>query len=400
MNNLLTKQFIPQEEITAGSASFTEPTQEKMKGYVLVVDETVLSFSERIVTGKNILIKAGKTPVQCFTLYQKLQGCDFEKVSLDEEVNLAHPGLEHFVTKEPEVFNYHINNEPETTDKKHLTPVEILKLAGIDPHHSYLVHVLDDGKEEELAYEPEKQIKMLCTSMKFITRHWLHEVNIEEYGKACKPVPPALTYKVRIDKSYIDEHLPVTTGKHLLTKANKLPAEKYDLFKIVSTNPQPQKIHNLDAPINLREECLVRFVTLPKEQQDGEMPRRTFSLPVEDADFLNEKGFHWETLFTGGKWLLINNYPIPDGYNVTAAQVALQIPPNYPAAEIDMVYFYPYLQKANGRGIPAITPQPIDGKMFQRWSRHRTAGQWRPGEDNVMTHLLLVNNWLEKDVNR
>ena len=44
MNNLLTKQFIPQEEITAGSASFTEPTQEKMKGYVLVVDETVLSF--------------------------------------------------------------------------------------------------------------------------------------------------------------------------------------------------------------------------------------------------------------------------------------------------------------------------------------------------------------------
>ena len=93
---------------------------------------------------------------------------------------------------------------------------------------------------------------------------------IEEYGKTCKPVPPALIYKVRVDKSYLDFHLPITTGVYLLTKANKLPVEKYDLFKVVSTNPQPQKIHDLHEPINLREKCLVRFVTLPKEQKDGE----------------------------------------------------------------------------------------------------------------------------------
>jgi len=111
---------------------------------------------------------------------------------------------------------------------------------------------------------------MLCTGLKFITKHWLHEVIIEEFGKTCKPVPPALIYKVRVDKSYIDFHSPVVNGVQLLTKANKLPVEKYDLFKVLSTNPQPQKIHDLHEPINLRERCLVRFVTLPKEQKDGE----------------------------------------------------------------------------------------------------------------------------------
>lgn len=229
-----------------------------------------LSFSNPHSTGKEILEKAALIPVQCYTLYQKLKGCDFTKIDLDEEVDLANPGIEHFVTKEPEVFTYQINEEPETTDKKFLTPVEILQLAAINPEHLFLIQVNEDGSEAELAYKPEEKIKMLCTGLKFITKPWLLEVNIEEYGKTCKPVPPALSYKVRVDKSYIDFHLPTTTGVQILSKANKAPAEKYDLFKVVSTNPQPQKILDLHASINLREECLVRFVTLPKEQQDGE----------------------------------------------------------------------------------------------------------------------------------
>ncbi len=238
--------------------------------FEIIINKDEIFFPDSQVTGRQILEKAGLTPVQCYTLYQKLKGCDFAKIDLDEEVDISNPEIEHFVTKEPEVFNYHVNKEPETTDKKFLTPIEILKLAGINPEHSYLIQLNEDGSETELAYEPEEKIKMVCTGLKFMTKHWVHEVNIEEYGKTCKPVPPAHIYKVRVDKSYIDFHLPITSGVQLLTKANKLPVEKYNLFKVVSTNPQPQKIHDLHAPINLREECLVRFVTLPKEQQDGE----------------------------------------------------------------------------------------------------------------------------------
>lgn len=248
----------------------TNTSNEKRVSFPITLNGKEVDFPKPNVTGKQILEKSGVTPVQCYTLYQKLKGCDFTKIGLDEEVDLSNPGIEHFVTKEPEVFNYQINKEPETTDRKHLTPLEILKQAGINSEHSYLIQINEDGSETELAYQPEEKIKMLCTGLKFITRHWLHEVNIEEYGKTCRPVTPALTYKVRVDKSYINFRLPVKTGVQLLTKANKLPVEKYDLFKITSSNQQPQKIPDLHAPINLREKCLVRFVTLPKEQQDGE----------------------------------------------------------------------------------------------------------------------------------
>ena len=128
--------------------------------------------------------------------------------------------------------------------------------------------------------------------------------------------------------------------------------------------------------------------------------RKEFSLPLEDVEFLESSGFQWEAIAKGGNWLIIHNYPVPVGYNKTYLQVALLIPPNYPAAQIDMAYFYPHLQKTNGKGITATSPQMIENKNFQRWSRHRQAGEWRPGEDNVMTHLLLVNNWLEKDLKR
>lgn len=128
--------------------------------------------------------------------------------------------------------------------------------------------------------------------------------------------------------------------------------------------------------------------------------KKQFLLPSEDVEFLESNSFQWEAVASGAKWLIIHNYPVPAGYNVTAVQIALMIPPNYPATQIDMAYFFPHLQKVNGKVITATSPQMIDNKNFQRWSRHRQAGEWRPGEDNVMTHLLLVNNWLEKDLKR
>jgi hypothetical protein len=128
--------------------------------------------------------------------------------------------------------------------------------------------------------------------------------------------------------------------------------------------------------------------------------RKQFHLPEEDVEFLDSNSFHWEAIANQGNWLIIHNHPVPIGYNVTFAQVAIMIPSNYPASQIDMAYFFPHLQKLNGKGITATSPQMIDNRNFQRWSRHRQPNEWRPGEDNVMTHLLLVNNWLEKDLKR
>ena len=66
-----------------------------------------------------------------------------------------------------------------------------------------------------------------------------------------------------------------------------------------------------------------------------------------------------------------------------------------------MVYFYPALALTSGTAIKQLTPSQIDGKQYQQWSRHRTsANPWRPGLDNICTHLLQVDSWLERELKK
>ena len=95
--------------------------------YKIRVGDKYYIFDHHIITGRDIFNKIGLMPVECYTLYQKLKGCDFEKVGMDEVIDLANEGIEHFVTKGPDVFNYEVNGEPETTDKKALTPIAHLR---------------------------------------------------------------------------------------------------------------------------------------------------------------------------------------------------------------------------------------------------------------------------------
>jgi hypothetical protein len=131
--------------------------------------------------------------------------------------------------------------------------------------------------------------------------------------------------------------------------------------------------------------------------------RRQFLLPQRDREYLDSRGLPWETIIdAGGQWLLVHDFPVTAaGYNAETVTAALMIAPGYPDAQIDMVYFYPPLARADGRAINTLANQPLDGKIYQRWSRHRTGqNPWRPGEDDVSTHLLLVEGWLEKELTR
>lgn len=130
--------------------------------------------------------------------------------------------------------------------------------------------------------------------------------------------------------------------------------------------------------------------------------RRHILLPEQDREFLDARGLAWETLMeTGYQWLLIKDFPVPEGYNTDKVTAALMIMPGYPDAPLDMVYFYPPLARIDAHSINALAEQPLDSQIYQRWSRHRTAqNPWRPGEDDVSTHLALVESWLEKELTR
>jgi len=127
--------------------------------------------------------------------------------------------------------------------------------------------------------------------------------------------------------------------------------------------------------------------------------RRDFQLPEADTDYLNSLGLLWETIKDQGmQWVVINDYPVVPGYNVTKVKVAVKIETGYPRSPLDMAYFHPALARKDGQPIGALSPQNITGLPFQRWSRHRTpVNPWRDGVDDLSTHMTLVSFWFEQE---
>lgn len=140
------------------------------KKYKVKIDDIHYVFDHHIVTGQEILEKAGKTPVECHSLYIKLRHCDFDLIGLHDKVDLIEKAVEHFVTKPPVVFHYTVDKEPETTEDKELTPNQILELAGILPVKDYyIVQINPDGSQTSYKGSPEKPIKMKCPAMHFVS---------------------------------------------------------------------------------------------------------------------------------------------------------------------------------------------------------------------------------------
>jgi hypothetical protein len=130
------------------------------------------------------------------------------------------------------------------------------------------------------------------------------------------------------------------------------------------------------------------------------MPRREFALTPGDMEYLDSQHPGWEAIKNGSaNWLIISQFALPAGYTVATAQVALRIEPGYSDTQIDMAYFHPSLRRQDGKAIPATaSTETIDSKTFQRWSRHRTSkNPWRPGVDDVSTHLAQVQHWLVRE---
>lgn len=129
------------------------------------------------------------------------------------------------------------------------------------------------------------------------------------------------------------------------------------------------------------------------------MMRRQFELLEEDLEFLENLGLPWESVVEGKVlWVLIHEYRLHPQYAQEQVSIAIHIPSGYPRAQLDMAYFFPAIQRVDGQPIGALAHRAIDGKTWQRWSRHRTGrNPWRDGVDNISTHFALVENWLERE---
>ena len=207
-------------------------------------------------------------------------------------------------------------------------------------------------------------------------------------------------YKIQIDKAIVEAPVSRLTGRELLELADKKPADQYAIYLKVKGG-QPRRI-GLDEKIDLSQPGVERFVTLPLDQTEGFDGRRHFALPQEDLDWLNDTTDRFELVVEGNVLrVVLYGFPIPPGYNRREADVNVRIDSGYPDSQIDMVYVYPTLTRADGKPIGAIAAEQFDGKVWQRWSRHRTpANPWRPGVDNLATHFGLVEHWFLRELEK
>lgn len=127
--------------------------------------------------------------------------------------------------------------------------------------------------------------------------------------------------------------------------------------------------------------------------------RRQFDLLAEDEKFLEEYGHPWETLVDGSQWVLIHEFKTHEGYDRSRVTAAVRMETGYPVTALDMAYFFPALARRDGRPVDQTeATQVIDGDEYQRWSRHRTEqNPWKPGVDDLGTHVLLIEDWLQRE---
>ena len=204
-------------------------------------------------------------------------------------------------------------------------------------------------------------------------------------------------YRIRIDKQHHVVNVSHMTGLQLLELAGKCNPKRWRIFQKLRGG----KLDEIkpEEKVDFTTPGIERFITTPCDQTEGRGPRREFTLPARDVEFLEAQSYRWETVGQPGQgFLLVHGFEVLPGYTVEETVVALRIDPTYPDTQLDMVWFSPALLRADGKPINQLTNQSIDGKPFQRWSRHRTAqNPWRPGVDYVGTHLALVADWLERE---
>jgi hypothetical protein len=66
--------------------------------YIIIVDRQKYTIKQECLTGKEILIIAGKTPPERFQLNQRFKGGKVVKIGYDQKVCFTEPGIEKFMT--------------------------------------------------------------------------------------------------------------------------------------------------------------------------------------------------------------------------------------------------------------------------------------------------------------
>lgn len=247
------------------------------------------------------------------------------------------------------------------------------------------------AREERVLIEGVEEIEALLDEI----------IDLEIHAREGKRARRARGYRFKVNDVPYVWHAPSITGREVLTLAGLTPPDKYSL-RLKVLGHKPHKVE-LDELVDLRRPGVEKFRAIRCDQHEGEYQGRR-DAPVLDQDrvFLDSYGLPWEIIRDRSLWVVLHNYSLPAGYTASHCSVAIRIEEGYPYAALDMMYVFPALRRVDGRPIlQTQCIQPIAGKSYQRWSRHRQSDDpWMPGQDSLETHVYMIEGWFTREFRR
>lgn len=337
-------------------------------------------ISEVAPTGAQLAALAGLKPEQAATVLEVLANGELEDRRADERVNLRESTRKFVIVESDRSYKLTLDGIRIDWPCRVVSGGQLRKLGQLSPR----IEVYQDlpGSAERVIYEHDLVD--------------LGAANVEVF-KARKR-----TWKLNVQGVLLTLGEPIIVVRTAIKEAGFDPTKNWII--VLRVLNQPKREVGLDDEIDVRTPGIEKLRLIPKEVNNGEVavrPRRQFALLDVDQRFLNGLGLWWETVIDAERrWLLIHDYPAPNGYTVSRTLLALEIPLTYPGAQIDMFYTHPPLALKTGRPIDRTqVSASIQGQPFNGWSRHRgEQSKWNPTTDNVSTHLALVDSALAKEV--
>lgn len=358
---------------------------ENTHGHLVEVAGIDLAFrpvavGDRTPTGRQILAICSYAPHTDYVVLQWLPGGEIEEIRPEEQINTsgkAAPRL--IIAAADRTFRLVLNDRSLEWPEPTISETALRTLGGIDPSQEiYLTR--EDEADRHMRPGTEADLRQGGTEV--------------FYAKAGE-------WKLNVQGVVIKSGVPEIRVRDALIRAG---FDTEAAWIIVLKTSEGRRQVSMDDVVDLRLPGIEKLRLTPREINNGEVPmqmRRDFVLLASDEAGLAERGIMWSSaLDAGRRWLILRDMPLPLGFDVTMATVAMEIPPTYPMAEIDMFYCAPELRLTSGRVIPQTqVTEMVCGRPFQRWSRHRGAiAPWRPNKDSILTHLLLIDASLAREV--
>jgi hypothetical protein len=348
--------------------------------YEMIVNGLPLTTGDHQVTGRQVLNAASLHPVDEYALVV-VQGVGVaEEIGPDELVNLTSGKATEFFAWKTDRLYYYSMDDRKIPWKYSVTELEIRKLFALDETKT-IVFARENHPDRELKAGDEIQLGGSGVEH-FYSKQKIWDLDV--HGVLIHSSAPTIKVKDAMVQAGFD-----ITKKWIM------------IFKVKG---EPKRDVELETTLDLTTPGIERLRLMPDKINNGEAQvavRREFRLLPKDEKYLDALNIVWETFVDGQRWLILRNYLVPVGYTVTMVDLAIDIPLQYPAAEIDMFYVSPSLARIAGGEIPQTQSSVIIGGItFQRWSRHRDPGVWSPENDSVLTHMSLVEESLIREINQ